>query len=85
MKNQRIKCIIFVVIVLLFSIFGVPNTVKAATTSMFFGIQEFRRNSLPEPNMAFAIGQPGSGDSMETKSGSVLWKIIIMMKQIFIV
>ncbi len=53
-----------------------PNMVKATTLTppLYFGIQETRTDS--EPNMAFAIGQPGTGTTLAEKSGSVLWKIV---------
>ncbi len=75
---KKIKSSIFITLALLFAVIGIPNMSKATTLSpnLYFGIQETRAGSEPEANMAFAIGEPGHGNTVDTKTGSVLWKIV---------
>lgn len=78
MKNK--KTILAMVVIIIATIFMVvPNTVKAATTlttSLYFGIQEFRNGTTPE-NMAYAIRNPlDNGSTTDSMVGTKIWQIV---------
>ena len=76
-KKKITLAIISIVVTIL--VMTIPNVVKAKTpleTSMYFGINEYRKGTTPE-NMGYAIFNPyANGSSTDEIVGTKIWEIV---------
>ena len=76
-KKKITLAIISIVVAIL--VMTIPNVVKAKTpleTSMYFGINEYRKGTTPE-NMGYAIFNPyANGSSTDEIVGTKIWEIV---------
>ena len=70
--NLKNKVLIITTAIMLVTFLIIPNIVKAASGTRYFGITELRKNDIP--NMGYAIGNPSANGT--SGNAAKIWNII---------